>query len=571
MRSNPRFMKSLVTESLLTPEDADRLTEKFRGNTFSIMEYLVESQPAQKNELGKLWGDSMDAAYIGLEKVLFEVNTVAKLPEKIARKYNVIPLYQLGEVVTLATADPLDLDTSDNISRIMQKPVSPVFAFPDEIEDAIDVQYQSDNAVEELMNSIASNPLFQDASQITSEKLADLAGTRPFVELSRTLIMLALKQRASDIHLEPQEKSIRVRFRIDGMLLDKMRLDRSILQPLISRLKIMGGMDITERRRPLDGRIKFELSNRSIDIRVSTSPMLFGEKMVMRLLGQVTTHVIPELAELQFSSPIRKALLQVIGTPNGVFFVTGPTGSGKTTTLFSVLKHMNDPAINIMTVEDPIEYILQGVNQLQINKKANLDFAEAMRSFLRQDPDVILIGEIRDLETARIAAQAALTGHLVLATMHTNDALQAVTRLIDIGVEPFLVAPSIIGVMSQRLVRRICNHCKEKYHLSSDEVKQYFSCDENREVFAYRGRGCSECGHTGFQGRVGIYEILVINEPIRRLVAQGASIVEIEKAAYGFGFKNLHYDGIKKALRGMTTIDEVNRVSAIKEGQVLTG
>jgi type IV pilus assembly protein PilB len=325
-------------------------------------------------------------------------------------------------------------------------------------------------------------------------------------------------------------------------------------------IKIMAGLDIGERRRPQDGRITLKLPDRALEFRASCVPTIYGEKIVLRLLGQNEFMAVPGLENLSFSKPILDGIRQIIHSPNGVFFVTGPTGSGKTTTLYAALKALNRKDKNIMTIEDPVEYRLPGVNQVQVNPLAGVTFAVALRAFLRQDPDVILVGEIRDLETATIASQAALTGHLVLTTMHTNNALQAVTRLIQIGVEPFLVAPSIIGVMAQRLVRRLCEHCKEKYELSRAEIEEFFIWD-GQPVFFHRAKGCERCNFTGFSGRIAIHELFIIDEATRQHIARNASILDIQKYARDAGFTTMRYDGFKKVLMGLTTVDEINQVT----------
>ncbi len=377
-------------------------------------------------------------------------------------------------------------------------------------------------------------------------------------------MLLAVREGASDIHIEPGEEKVRVRFRIDGILQERSKLDPSLLPPIVSRLKILGDLDITERRRPQDGRINLRLRSRNIDLRFSSIPTIFGEKIVLRILSLSQGIDIPDITELTFSKSTLETVKRVLEVPHGIFFVTGPTGSGKTTTLFSMLKHLNKPGINITTIEDPIEYRLPGINQVQVNSAVDLDFSVALRTFLRQDPDVILVGEIRDLETARIACQAALTGHLVLATMHTNNAIQAVTRLMDIGVQPFIVAPSLIGVMCQRLVRKICSHCKEKYAASTEEIKKLFTW-EGKEVFFYRGKGCRYCNNTGYSGRLAIHEITFLDNEIRSLIAQAASVPEIQEAARKTGFHTMRYDGIKKMLRGLTTIEEIDRVTVAED------
>jgi len=565
LNTNPAFTDLLISERILTAEDTQKLLQKYKGNAFSVLDYLVHGGVARKNHLGKLWGDSVGVAFVDLNKTLFQARAVKMLPEKFARKTRVIPLYELGGVVTLAVASPTNQNILKQAEIKIGSPVSPVFSFPEDIEDAIEIQYQSSDSLNEFIASIADHALFKGTSQITVEQLQKLSGDQSVVELCRGLMLLGVKERASDIHIEPLEDMVRVRYRVDGVLQDRIKLEKALLPPLVSRLKILADLDITERRKPHAGRINLALSNKSIDMRLSIVPTIYGERLVLRILGQIQKDDIPELSDLGFSNSILTGIRRVIGVPNGIFFVTGPTGSGKTTTLFALLKNLNSPGVNIMTVEDPVEYRLSGINQIQVNQAIGLNFASTLRSFLRQDPDIILIGEIRDLETAKIASQAALTGHLILATMHTNSALQAVTRLVEIGVEPFLVAPSIIGVMSQRLLRAICEHCKEKYRLSEREIEKYFIWDQKRELFFYRGTGCPDCNNTGYSGRLAIHELFIMNEEIRSMVAREASIIEIEKAARRIGYKSMRYDGMKKVLRGLTTIDELERLTSAEE------
>lgn len=562
---NPGFFRLMESKGILTEQDSKNLLKKYKKDAFAVFEHLIEGKVAPVGELERLWGDSIGVSYVDMDKTIFQTKAVQKIPMEFAKEHCVIPIYQMGDVVTIATADPTNQHTIKKAEKLMGSPVSPVFALPKAIEDAIEIQYQTTSALSGFIAKIAENSSLKGTTQITSEQLMELAEEQSVVEFARGVIILALRERASDIHIEPEEDKVRIRFRIDGVLQEKMKIEKILLPAITSRLKIIANLDIVERRKPQDGRITLQLPNKSVDIRFSTVPTIYGEKIVLRILGQAATSETLGLEELYLSKSSYDEVRKVIDSPNGVFFVTGPTGSGKTTSLFAILKHINTPGVNIMTIEDPVEVRLPGINQIQVNADIGVTFEAALRAFLRQDPNVILIGEIRDVETAKIASQAALTGHLVLATMHTNNALQAVTRLVEIGVEPFLVAPSIIGVMAQRLVRRICENCKEKYRLPTSTMERYFLGDPNREVFAYRGRGCIECNQSGYVGRVGVHEIFIMNEQVRSMVAKGASILEIEKEAYRSGFKTMLYDGIKKVLRGITTIEEIERVATPEE------
>ncbi len=557
-----QFLDDLVVQGIIPLEEAENLPHKFNGQLRSILAYLIQKGYLKTSELGKSWGDFIGFAYAKLSKTLFQQDIVDLLPVDQARKHKAIPIYRFGNVITVAMQDPTDTSSRRELENIIGAEISPVFSFAEEIEEAIDIQYQSVDSVRELTEKLELNGLVSSNREVSLEELRQVAGDGAIIEFAQSLIKLGLKEGASDIHIEPGEENILVRFRIDGVLQERLRLDKGLSAPLISRFKIISGCDIAEKRRPQDGRISLALQKRTLDLRFSSVPTIYGEKAVLRILGQSQLRSVPELQDLELSERVLAGITKVIDTPNGVFLVTGPTGSGKTTTLYAVLNHLNKPGVNIMTIEDPVEYRLPRINQVQVNPAINLDFASALRSFLRQDPDIILVGEIRDVESARITTQAAITGHLVMSSLHTNNALQAVTRLIEVGVEPFLVAPSIIGVMAQRLVRRICERCKESYALSPEEIEEmFYNWDQESEVRFYRGKGCPHCNYTGYSGRLAIYEIFIINDEIRELIAKNASILKVQETARKYGFKDMRYDGIKKVLQGLTTIEEINRVT----------
>lgn len=562
---NPEFFKLLISQGLLSETDSQNLLRKFNGNHIAALVYLVQGSVTKKEKLCKLWADSLGFAYVDPEKSLIQYAAVQKLPEKFAKKFNVIPLYQFGDAITLATADPGNRAMLSQVEGAAKVPASPVFSLPDDIEDAIEIYYQSTSDLSSFINRITDSG-FEGRSKITAEQIKKFAGDQAVQEFTRGLLLMAVKEKASDIHIEPWEDVIRVRFRIDGVLLEKLKLDFDLHQPLVSRLKILAEKDITEKRRPQDGRIKLQLPNKTMDFRFSSVPTIYGEKVVLRILGGMTAKSVPDLSDLNFSKNLYRNMISILKSPNGVFFVTGPTGSGKTTTLYAALKFINKNDVNIMTIEDPVEYRLEGLNQLQVNNEIDFNFASALRAFLRQDPDIILIGEIRDKETAKIATQAALTGHMVMATMHTNNAMQAVTRLIEIGVEPFLVAPSIIGVLSQRLVRKICGQCKARYALTPAEIERFFTWDEKQEVFFYKGQGCEQCQHTGYSGRIAIHELFTLDDTLRSMISREASTEEIKEYMKKSNFEDIRYDGMKKVLRGLTTIEELDRV-ALAEGE----
>lgn len=561
MTKNPTFLRLLVSKGIVNEDNLHILLEKYQDDAYLILMHLVRTGVSRRTYLGRLWADSMGLSYVEMSKTLFQRAVVQRLPEKYAFKHAIIPIYQFGDAITVAMANPMDELVLKEASDLIGKPISPVFSFPEEINEAIEIEYKSTDHLKVLSSRIVTDTIqIEDISELTRDQLQKVAGTQAVVEFVHGLMLLAVKDNASDIHIEPMEERVRVRFRIDGVLQERSRIERSLLNPVVSRLKILANLDITERRRTQDGRINIKLPSRSIDFRMSCIPTVHGEKIVLRILGQSSTKDVPDLSELMFSKHNLDMVRKMMEIPHGIFFVTGPTGSGKSTTLFSILKHLNRPGVNITTIEDPVEYRLEGISQVQINPAVELDFASALRAFLRQDPDIILVGEIRDMETAQIACQAALTGHLVLSTLHTNSAVQAVTRLIDIGVKPFLVAPSLIGVMSQRLVRRICDHCKETHSVSAEEMKDLFVW-EGREVSLYCGKGCHRCNNTGYLGRLAIHEVVLVDDEIRRMISRGDSISEIQTYARKLGFPSMRYDGIKKVIRGLTTLEEVNRVT----------
>ena len=554
---NKPFILTVGKDDMKIAKEINRCLKESQDH-YNVLLHIIEQGLLPADEVCRLWADSLNIAWIDLNATLFQPKIVASLPKELAKKLSAIPVYQMGGAVTVAMVDPKNSEQLQKIEAALKQKVSPVFALEEDISDVIEVQYQSVDFLENLAED--SSMRIPAKKIISKDDLHKIAGEKAVVDFARSLLLLAIKQNASDIHIEPFEYHTAIRFRIDGVLHDRIRLDLSMLSPLISRLKIIGGLDITERRRPQDGRIPLELKNRTIGFRLSIVPVIFGEKAVLRVLGQVQAKNIPLLEELVLSKKNYDWAKRLITTSSGAFFITGPTGSGKTTTLFAALQSINSSEKNIMTIEDPVEYRLPGINQVQVNSSIDLGFAQVLRSFLRQDPDVILVGEVRDLETAKIATEAALTGHLVFATLHTNDALQAVTRLVDIGVDPFLVGPSLIGVMSQRLVRKLCPECKEPYTLSPEEMDELFDWEGLLPLKLYRQTGCQSCRFTGYNGRVAIHEMLIVSEELRKLVSTNAPVQDLRIAARRSGYQTMRYDGIKKVIRGLTTLEEVERV-----------
>lgn len=540
------------------------MTHAAKNNGAEFAQMVIADGYIDRDSAGEILAKLLNRTYVNLADTLFQPEVIERLPGEMARRYRAIPLYQFGKAVTIGMDSPNDGDAIKALENFLMAPVSPVFCFPDELESAIRVNYQTAKNLDALVTSFDMTPFL--SAQLSEAKLADLIESKPLVDIADSIILLALKERASDIHVEPKKNEVVIRFRIDGTLRDKLFLPKEMALALASRYKITAGMDITERRKPQDGRLSFTLPMKTLDLRVSCLPVMYGEKVVMRILGSLYTTAILNLDKLDFSPEVLRPLKATLKNPQGILFVTGPTGSGKSTSLYAALNFINTPDINIITIEDPVEYDVPTLNQVMVNDKAGRSFQAALRSVLRQDPDVILVGEIRDTETARIAAQAALTGHLVLTTLHTNDAIQATTRLLEMGVERFIVAPSLIGILNQRLVKRTCDYCKVEYQPDPDVLRQYFFWREGATLpVFYKGEGCERCGHLGHSGRVGIHEFLKVSPQIREAILRERDYNEILGIAMQQGFQNIRYDGFKKALRGLTTLEEVLRATVAGE------
>lgn len=479
---------------------------------------------------------------------------IRKVPTRFAKKFHILPIGYRDNDVLVVTSDPLNTAVVDDVRLLLEKPVrvaaAPAAAIMEAINRSYDRASTADSAIEDLGEEIIDDQGLQEPVD-----LLDSEDEAPIIRLVNSLLFRAVKDRASDIHVEPYEKEVAVRFRIDGNLYDILKFPKRLQSSVGSRIKLLGSLNIAEKRLPQDGRIKIKIAGKDIDLRLSTVPTSHGERIVLRLLDK--TAVVLDLANLGFDSMMLKKMEELINKPFGIILVTGPTGSGKTTTLYGCLSKINREDINIITVEDPVEYQLAGVGQIQVNDKIGLSFANGLRSILRQDPDVVLIGEIRDRETAEIAVQASLTGHLVLSSIHTNDACSSVTRLVDMGVEPFLVSTSLIGILAQRLVRRVCPKCREPHQATADQLARLGLDKIPSQAQVYRAIGCDNCYHTGYTGRVGIYELLPIDEELRSIILKTPDSVSLKRAAIARGFKPMRYDGLRKILQGITTIEEV--------------
>ncbi len=499
-------------------------------------------------------------SFVELSEYPVDRTAVAMVPVTLCRRHNVLPIHQTPNSVTLAMVDPRNILAIDDVRAHTGLPVIPVVAEESDLITAINRHHRADGELSDLQSAIEEQA---DESQSDSLAIRDAEpDDAPIVRFVNLIIAQAIQDSASDIHIEPGEFEMTVRYRIDGVLHTVQQAPKNIQNGVISRLKIMSDIDIAERRRPQDGRMSVSVGGRSMDLRVATLPTVYGEKVVMRILDtSATKRDIDDLAMLERNLGVYR---ESYTKPYGMILVTGPTGSGKSTTLYTTLHAVAKPEINVITVEDPVEYRMAGINQVQVNPKAGLTFASALRSILRSDPDVVLVGEIRDRETAQIAIEAALTGHLVLSTLHTNDAPSAITRLIEMGIEPFLVGSALDCVVAQRLARRLCERCKQPYSLSRDEVLAHgFDLSESVDnVTIYRPGGCSSCSNTGYRGRIALHEVLAIDEQLERLAVERSSSAEIQRYALTQGMLTLRQDGWQKVLAGVTSIEEIVRVVA---------
>jgi len=491
-----------------------------------------------------------------------EPSLIAKIPIAMAKKYKFVPLQMEGDTLIMATAHPLDLQTLDELRFVLKMNIRLVIAPEREVLRAINLIYdQETNSPEQVLQNMAGEEEDKVLSELEEvEDLLDDASEAPIIKLVNLFLSQAIRARASDIHIEPYLKELKVRYRIDGVLYNMHTLPRRFQPAITSRIKIMAKLDIAEKRLPQDGRIMIKIADKDVDIRVSIIPTTFGERIVLRLLEK--SSIFYSMEQIGLSSDKMEVMNRIIRGGNGIILVTGPTGSGKTTTLYAALDKLNSPDKNIITIEDPVEYQLPGIGQIQVSPKIGLTFANGLRSIVRQDPDVVLVGEIRDLETAEIAIHSALTGHLVFSTLHTNDAPGAITRLVDMGIEAFLVASSVIAIIAQRLVRVICSQCKEAYVPEALLLKDIgLDPSKNTTQTFYRGRGCSACLNTGYRGRTGIYEILSMDDSIRSLIIKSSHSGAIKAVAVKRGMTTLWQDGLRKVLEGATTIEEVLRVT----------
>ena len=558
--------KMLVQAGKITDEQLTKALESQQRGDEKLGQVLVRMGAiADEDELSEFVGRQLNIGALRLSDIELNPDVVKMIPLDIARKFNVIAVSKLGKTLIVAISDPNNIYVLDAIKFITGYNVQPVISPEKAIQKAIDSYYKDTGGIDEILKGLKEDGLeliAQTEEAPTEQDLRSQVQDKPLVKLVDSIIAEAIKRGCSDIHIETYEKNIRVRYRLDGDLHEMSPLPFKYKAAIVSRMKIMADLDISERRLPQDGRIKVKFGDRAVDLRVSVLPTIFGEKVVMRILDPKTVNI--DLTKLGLSENSLKELSRVIHLPYGMILVTGPTGSGKTTTLYSALKQINTSDINILTVEDPVEFNFEGINQVQVKSEIGMDFASALRSFLRQDPDVIMVGEIRDGETADIAVRSALTGHLVFSTLHTNDAPSTIDRLVDMGVPNYLVASCIKLVMAQRMVRKICSNCKREAKMSS-ETLQMLGLPENeiKEVKVYEGNGCAECNNTGFSGRSGIFEVMPISPEIERMIVAKASSADIRQQAIAEGMLSLRTAALEKLKKGITTVSEVLAVTAI--------
>jgi general secretion pathway protein E/type IV pilus assembly protein PilB len=562
LTSNDDYVLEVLKEEGLVTTDQVEFAQRNLPVNGTAIDALISAKVIDQVDILRVLASRFGMEMVSLVNLSIPSEVIASVPVNVARKYRVVPVSKHENLITVAIGDPLEVDTLDNLRYVLKCDIEGVVASPVEIAVALDRYYQTEASVETMIDQLTEGAVAMvSAGRSDLREEADVTESDvPIIKLVSLIIYEAYRNRASDIHLEPMEKRFRVRYRIDGVLHEVDSPPKRLQAAIISRVKIMANMKIAEKRTPQDGRIQVNIKGRELDLRVSTVPTGHGESVVMRILDK--QNLALGLPKLGFLADDQETFTRLIGLPDGILLVTGPTGSGKTTTLYACLNFVNRPDRKIITVEDPVEYQMSGINQVHVREDIGLSFAVALRSILRQAPNIVMIGEIRDHETARIATEASLTGHLVFSTLHTNDAPSAVTRLQDMGVKPFLVASSVRAVMAQRLVRCVCEHCREEHKPTATEIKMLGdAADQFASIQLYRGRGCGKCALTGYSGRSGIFEILVVNDEIQRMIFGKVSATEIRQRAREMGMRTLREDGLRKVVIGTTTLDEVLRAT----------
>lgn len=558
-RSRKKIGELLIEANFITQDQLLEALEVQRTTGQKLGQILIEKEFVTEEKLYETLSHKLGCTFVDLENYSVDSDAVNKITQSLALKHMAVPIAIEDGKLKVAMVDPTNIIAIDDIMLYSNMRVTAVLATEKAIMDIINRYFGK-----QLVSSATEEFKRENKSEERAEEENDetLSDNSPIAKMLNSIIEQAIRARASDIHIEPYEKMARLRYRVDGSLKEVTRLDMSILRPLNTRVKILGSMNIAERRRPQDGRANFKLDGSEYDLRISSMPTAYGEKMVMRITDK--TGFSKSLDNLGFFPEDRRSYDEILKNPNGIILVTGPTGSGKSTTLYATLREFNKEEVNIVTVEDPIEATIQGVNQVQVNHKAGVDFVNVLRTFLRQDPDIIMVGEIRDTETAEIAIQAALTGHIVLSTLHTNDSASSIGRLIDMGMEPFLLATSLKGIVAQRLVKRLCPKCKVEYEPTDREYESLDLFDKS-DVHFYKPVGCAACNNTGYSGRIGVYEILPISQNIRQLIMDKATADEIKFVAMREGMSTLWRSCSRLVANGTTTVDELIRIAYVEE------
>ncbi|MCX6951494.1 MAG: type II secretion system ATPase GspE [Verrucomicrobia bacterium] len=554
---SPAIYEFLKEHKLVEPAQLDELNEEHKATGKPLADVVIDLGIIERSSLLHRIAEHLGYDYLTDLPVQFPGEAIAALNGKLARDYGVMPLSADSQNIDLLVSDPFNTQAIDDLTFALGRNVRLFFADPDKIDVQIKQHYGEDEAsIDDVLQEINSGNLPAEGRDLSERDIESMAEQTPIIRFVNLVIGQAIRDKASDIHFEPFEHEFKIRYRIDGALYEMAPPPKALSLPILSRIKVLASLNIAERRIPQDGRIKITIGGRQVDLRVSTLPTQFGESVVLRVLDQSAVQL--DISQLGMPKDVFDGIQEIVHRPNGIFIVTGPTGSGKTTTLYSGLRIINTADLKLLTAEDPVEYEIEGIMQVPVNPLVGLTFAAALRSFLRQDPDVIMVGEIRDLETAQIAIQASLTGHLVLSTLHTNDSAGAVTRLVDMGVEPFLIASSLEAVLAQRLVRRVCVQCRTSYTPPADLIKPLGITPENvgNRQFFY-GKGCPVCSQSGYRGRLGIYEWLRMSEAVRDLIGEKASTLVIRQKAIEQGMRTLRDDGLRAIFDGHTSIEEV--------------
>lgn len=556
----------LVSKELITEDQLTQAIDAQKKDGGRIGSNLIKIGVLTEEDLVQFLSQQYGVPSVNLATMEIDSSMIKFIPFDVAHKYQIFPISKNGATLKLAMTDPSNVFAIDDVKFMTGYEVEPVVASESAIQEAITRHYEQADGSQIFADALSGlnendmEHIKETEDEVDIAELKSAVEEAPVVKLVNLILSEAITKGASDIHIEPYEKTFRIRYRVDGVLYDAMQPPLRLKAALSSRLKIMSELDIAERRLPQDGRIKLKIRDKSVDLRVSTLPTLYGEKIVMRILDKSNLNL--DLSKLGFEEQAMKNFGEAIKSPFGMVLVTGPTGSGKTTTLYSALSTINNIDVNIMTVEDPVEYNLMGINQVHVREEIGLTFASALRSFLRQDPDIVMVGEIRDFETAEIAVKAALTGHLVLSTLHTNDAPSTISRLLNMGVEPFLVSASIVLILAQRLCRKICEECSEEENTPEAALLEIgFSKDEIGTFKSYKGKGCKTCGESGYKGRIALYEVMPVSEPIKEMIIKGTSAADLKKVAIKLGMRTLRMSGLTKIRERITSIEEVLRVT----------